>query len=80
MYNSLKFSNKRHREISSEYLIYSRSEDSVPIPSKATPHDKYNIFKDVTEWITNVGFPGYANAASIVFLGDDNAAGYIANQ
>jgi multiple sugar transport system substrate-binding protein len=31
--------------------------------TQATPHEKYNIFKDVTDWTTNVGYPGYANAA-----------------
>ncbi|MBT6501765.1 MAG: carbohydrate ABC transporter substrate-binding protein, partial [Deltaproteobacteria bacterium] len=36
----------------------------ISYDSKATPHDKYNIFKDVTKWTTNVGYPGYANAPS----------------
>jgi multiple sugar transport system substrate-binding protein len=31
--------------------------------SQATPPDKYQVFKDVTEWTVNVGFPGYANSA-----------------
>lgn len=31
--------------------------------SKATPPEKYQVFKDVSEWTVNVGFPGYANAA-----------------
>ncbi len=30
---------------------------------KADPRDKYNVLADVSEWITNVGFPGHANAA-----------------
>ena len=30
---------------------------------QATPRDKYNVLKDVTNWVTNVGYPGYANAA-----------------
>jgi len=30
---------------------------------KATPTDKYNVFSDVSDWITNVGHPGHANAA-----------------
>jgi len=30
---------------------------------RATPTDKYNVFSDVTEWVTNVGYPGHANAA-----------------
>ncbi len=29
----------------------------------ATPRDKYNVLADVAEWTTNVGYPGYANAA-----------------
>ena len=29
----------------------------------ATPPDKYAVFKDVSEWTVNVGFPGYANSA-----------------
>ncbi|MBT7072272.1 MAG: carbohydrate ABC transporter substrate-binding protein [Anaerolineae bacterium] len=32
--------------------------------NQATPPDKYAIFKDVSEWTVNVGFPGYANAAT----------------
>ncbi len=32
--------------------------------SQATPPDKYKVFEDVSEWTTNVGFPGYANAAT----------------
>jgi multiple sugar transport system substrate-binding protein len=31
--------------------------------SNATPSNKYEVFKDVSEWTVNVGFPGYANAA-----------------
>src|ERR671918_1051104 len=30
---------------------------------KAHPPDKYKVLGDVTEWATNVGYPGYANAA-----------------
>jgi len=30
---------------------------------KAHPPDKYKVLEDVLEWATNVGFPGYANAA-----------------
>ena len=30
---------------------------------QAKPRDKYAIFEDVSSWTTNVGFPGYANAA-----------------
>lgn len=31
--------------------------------SKADPPDKYKVLGDVQEWATNVGYPGYANAA-----------------
>jgi multiple sugar transport system substrate-binding protein len=30
---------------------------------QASPRDKYKVFTDVSEWTTNVGYPGYANAA-----------------
>jgi len=30
---------------------------------KASPPDKYKVLEDVLDWATNVGFPGYANAA-----------------
>jgi multiple sugar transport system substrate-binding protein len=30
---------------------------------KATPSDKYQVFKDVSDWTVNVGFPGFANPA-----------------
>ena len=35
----------------------------IATDANATPHGKYNIFNDVTEWTTNVGYPGYANPA-----------------
>src|SRR5260370_3081200 len=31
--------------------------------SKAVPPDKYAVLGDVLEWATNVGYPGYSNAA-----------------
>jgi multiple sugar transport system substrate-binding protein len=31
--------------------------------TKATPPDKYKVLEDVLDWATNVGYPGYANAA-----------------
>lgn len=31
--------------------------------SKAKPKDKYKVLGDSLEWATNVGYPGYANAA-----------------
>jgi multiple sugar transport system substrate-binding protein len=30
---------------------------------KADPPDKYKVMEDVLDWTTNVGYPGYANAA-----------------
>ena len=39
--------------------------DLVPLIShdpKAKPPDKYKVLADVTEWATNVGYPGYASA------------------
>lgn len=30
---------------------------------KANPPDKYKVLEDVLDWATNVGYPGYANAA-----------------
>jgi len=30
---------------------------------KAHPADKYKVLEDVLDWATNVGYPGYANAA-----------------
>ena len=30
---------------------------------KGEPHDKYEVLGDVLTWATNVGYPGYANAA-----------------
>ena len=35
----------------------------IATDTKARPQDKYRIFEDVTDWMTNVGHPGYANAA-----------------
>jgi multiple sugar transport system substrate-binding protein len=31
--------------------------------SKAQPPDKYKVLEDVLKWATNIGYPGYANAA-----------------
>ena len=30
---------------------------------KAVPHNKYAVLSDVLDWATNVGYPGYSNAA-----------------
>ena len=31
--------------------------------AKAAPADKYAVLSDVLDWATNVGYPGYSNAA-----------------
>ena len=31
---------------------------------RAKPADKYKVLEDSPEWATNVGYPGYANAAT----------------
>jgi len=35
----------------------------VSYDKKADPPDKYKVLEDVLDWATNVGYPGYANAA-----------------
>lgn len=30
---------------------------------EADPPDKYKVLEDAFDWVTNMGFPGYANAA-----------------
>jgi multiple sugar transport system substrate-binding protein len=35
----------------------------IAYDKKAQPPDKYKVLEDVLEWATNVGYPGYANAA-----------------
>jgi multiple sugar transport system substrate-binding protein len=35
----------------------------IATDSKAKPADKYKVLGDVLDWATNVGYPGYANAA-----------------
>ena len=32
--------------------------------TSASPTDKYKLFENVTDWTTNVGYPGYSNAAT----------------
>ena len=31
--------------------------------TRARPPDKYKVLEDVLDWATNIGYPGYANAA-----------------
>jgi multiple sugar transport system substrate-binding protein len=35
----------------------------IAYDSKANPPTKYKVLEDVLDWATNVGYPGYANAA-----------------
>ncbi|BCH25971.1 ABC transporter substrate-binding protein [Mesorhizobium sp. L-8-3] len=35
----------------------------VATDAKAVPPDKYSVLQDVLDWATNVGYPGYSNAA-----------------
>jgi multiple sugar transport system substrate-binding protein len=37
--------------------------DVVSNDPKAVPPDKYAVLQDVLDWATNVGYPGYSNAA-----------------
>lgn len=36
---------------------------------QARPANKYNVFADVSDWVTNLGYPGYANAAEDELFG-----------
>jgi multiple sugar transport system substrate-binding protein len=38
-------------------------QESIKKDSKAIPADKYSVLGDSLKWATNVGYPGYANAA-----------------
>ena len=56
--------------LASEYYNFPCFPDTVPDfkkllanDPKATPPDKYKVLEDVLDWATNVGYPGYANAA-----------------
>jgi multiple sugar transport system substrate-binding protein len=56
--------------IESEYYNFPCFPDTVPDlkklvskDAKAKPPTKYKVLEDVLDWATNVGYPGYANAA-----------------
>ena len=56
--------------MASEYYNFPCFPDTVPDfkkllanDAKANPPDKYKVLEDVLDWATNVGYPGYANAA-----------------
>jgi multiple sugar transport system substrate-binding protein len=63
-------SNFRTAFLASEYYNFPCFAKTVPDlkkliahDKKAQPPDKYKVLEDVLEWATNVGYPGYANAA-----------------
>ncbi len=63
-------SNFRKAFLASEYYNFPCFAKTVPdlkklvaYDKKAQPPDKYKVLEDVLDWATNVGFPGYANAA-----------------
>ena len=56
--------------VASEFYNFPSFPDTVPDLKnliahdlKADPPDKYKVLGDVQEWATNIGYPGYANAA-----------------
>ncbi len=62
--------NFRKAFLASEFYNFPCFPDTVPdlktliaYDPKADPPDKYKVLGDVQEWATNVGYPGYANAA-----------------
>lgn len=63
-------SNFRRAFLASEYYNFPCFAKTVPdlkklvsYDKKAQPPDKYKVLEDVLDWATNVGYPGYANAA-----------------
>ncbi|MGQ4808215.1 hypothetical protein NKDENANG_01590 [Candidatus Entotheonellaceae bacterium PAL068K] len=62
--------NFRKGFMASEFYNFPCFPDTVPDlqelianDAKANPADKYKVLSDVLSWATNVGYPGYANAA-----------------
>ena len=62
--------NFRTAFLAGEYYNFPCFADTVPDlkklvahDAKADPPDKYKVLEDVLDWATNVGYPGYANAA-----------------
>jgi multiple sugar transport system substrate-binding protein len=62
----------QHRQafVASEFYTFPSFPQTVPDlqtllahDAKATPPDKYAVLADAGEWTTNVGYPGYTNAA-----------------
>jgi multiple sugar transport system substrate-binding protein len=63
-------SNFRQAFINGEFYDFPCFQRTVPDlkqllskDKKAQPPDKYKVLEDVLNWATNVGYPGYANAA-----------------
>jgi multiple sugar transport system substrate-binding protein len=63
-------SNFKQAFLASEFYNFPCFAQTVPdlkeliaYDKKAQPPDKYKVLEDVLEWATNVGYPGYANAA-----------------
>jgi multiple sugar transport system substrate-binding protein len=63
-------SNFRKAFLASEYYNFPCFAQTVPdlkklvsYDKKANPPEKYKVLEDVLDWATNVGYPGYANAA-----------------
>ncbi len=62
--------NSRRSFLAGEFYNFPCFPDTVPElkeliakDPKANPPDKYKVLEDVLDWTTNVGYPGYANAA-----------------
>jgi multiple sugar transport system substrate-binding protein len=62
--------NFREAFVAGEFYDFPCFEKTVPDLTKliandpkAHPADKYKVLEDVIQWATNVGYPGYANAA-----------------
>jgi len=62
--------NYRQGFLASEFYNFPSFSSTVPDINKllandpkAKPSDKYRVLADVLDWATNVGYPGYANAA-----------------
>ncbi len=62
--------NSRKVFLASEFYNFPCFPDTVPDlkklianDPKADPPDKYKVLEEAQEWTTNVGYPGYANAA-----------------
>ena len=62
--------NFRQAFLNGEFYDFPCFQRTVPVlkqllsnDAKAKPADKYKVLEDVLSWATNIGYPGYANAA-----------------